>query len=108
MFIDSYETHLVWGNITIFLEDYKLFYFLPKMFYALQTAITSTTFLLNEREVIFFNKKIFLNFPTMQISNYLTFYSFSSYCQPLKKSHSPMTVSQMQISDTPKAGQENL
>ncbi len=69
MFIDSYETHLVWGNITIFLEDYKLFYFLPKMFYALQTAITSTTFLLNEREVIFFNKKIFLNFPTMQISN---------------------------------------
>jgi hypothetical protein len=53
IFTDKHQTHLYWGNITIFLQDYKLYYLLPKLLYTLQTAITATLFLINEREVYF-------------------------------------------------------
>jgi len=54
IFTDKHQTHLYWGNITIFLQDYKLYYLLPKLLYTLQTAITATLFLINEREILRF------------------------------------------------------
>jgi hypothetical protein len=52
MFTHGLKIHLFWGNITIFLKDYKFYYLLPKCYYSLQTAITATIFSIFDREVI--------------------------------------------------------
>ncbi len=71
IFTDKHQTHLYWGNITIFLQDYKLYYLLPKLLYTLQTAITATLFLINEREVYFQKIKLmFINMSKTLCSDY--------------------------------------
>jgi hypothetical protein len=66
-YVNCETVHLLFGNITFFIENYKLYYLLPKFLYSVSIAITATNFIIYDREVVlkfiyneFRRKKCFL------------------------------------------------
>ncbi len=51
-YVNCETVHLLFGNITFFIENYKLHYLLPKFLYSLSIAVTATNFVVYDREVV--------------------------------------------------------
>jgi len=51
MFIPDRGIQLMMGDLTGYWNDYRMYYLMPMLFFSLQTAITSTIFLVKERDL---------------------------------------------------------
>jgi hypothetical protein len=57
-YVNCETVHLLFGNITFFIENYKLHYLLPKFLYSLSIAVTATNFVVYDRELLGFIKTV--------------------------------------------------
>lgn len=51
MFISDRNVQVMLGDLTGYWNDYRMYYLMPMLFFSLQTAITSTIFLVKEKDL---------------------------------------------------------
>lgn len=67
MFIGDRSLQIMMGDLTGFWNDYRMYYLMPMLYYSLQSAITSTIFLVKEDELAWLVP--FLSLKQIQASN---------------------------------------